>query len=76
MLNQNDTSGFYSNNGGLLCAPNFVDAPTYQLNRGDKDTYTYPVNGWYWFDSIEEAANFFGIELPKEEENKGEQNYF
>lgn len=70
MYDQTDTSGFYKNDGGLLHAPNFVDAPTYQLNREDKDKYTYPVNGWYWFDNIQDAANYFGIELPEEENNE------
>ena len=25
------------------------------------DTYTFPVNGWYYFSTVEEAKEFFGI---------------
>lgn len=75
MYDQTDTSGFYKNDGSLLHAPNFVDAPTYQLNRGEKDNYSYPIHGWYWFDDIESAANFFGIQLPNQEESSNEFNF-
>ena len=32
-----------------------------------KDTYTYPIEGWYYFDTEVEAKIFFN--LPLEEEN-------
>lgn len=25
--------------------------------------FSYPVEGWYWFDTIEEAYSFYGKEL-------------
>lgn len=53
-----DTSGFYKNNEGeLLYGPNFVFGPfgQYTLKKETKDDYTYPVEGWYWFDSEVEA---------------------
>jgi hypothetical protein len=57
-----DTSGFYRlNNDKLTHAPNVVRAPTFDLFRADRDTYTYPVQGWYWFDSEEAAKTFFNI---------------
>lgn len=60
-----DTSGFYKNeDGNLLTGPHYVLSGSYSLFRGEKDTYTYPVGGWYWFDSIEEACSFFQIKLP------------
>jgi hypothetical protein len=31
------------------------------LHYAQKDTYTYPVQGWYWFDTIQEAYAFFGL---------------
>jgi hypothetical protein len=44
-------------------APNFVRAPDYDLFKEDKDTYTYPTEGgWYWFDTLEEAKQFFNIQ--------------
>lgn len=27
-----------------------------------KDTYTYPVEGWYYFETEQEAKEFFGIQ--------------
>ena len=59
---EKDTSGFYTlNEGKLFCAPNAVRAPTFDLFRKDKDTYTYPIGGWYWFDTKYDAEVFFEI---------------
>jgi hypothetical protein len=33
------------------------------LNRDQKDDHSYPVNGWYWFDTEEEARLFFDLPL-------------
>jgi hypothetical protein len=47
-----DTSGFYKIvDGELLYAKNSVHAKDYTLLRELKDTYTYPVDGWEWYDS-------------------------
>ena len=57
-----NTNGFYKfEEGELLYAPDFVSAPTFELNIELKDTYTYPVEGWYYFDSEEEAKIFFNM---------------
>lgn len=59
-----ETAGFYFNdNGYVICALNYVCGPYEQftLIKKLKDTYIYPVGQWYWFDSEEEAYNFFGI---------------
>ena len=53
-----DTSGFYKlEDDNWQYAPNFVDAPNYQLLKENKDSYTYPVEGWEWYDKspIEEV---------------------
>ena len=71
-----DTSGFYKYNttdNVMVCGPHFVHGgitsvggpgpyDLFTLERSLKDTYTYPVEGWYWFDSEEDAYVFFGIE--------------
>ncbi len=57
-----DTSGFY-NKDAMLRAGKFVFGPGFELQRDLKDTYTYPVNGWIWFDSAEEAAHDFGVDV-------------
>jgi hypothetical protein len=55
-----DTSGFYKLDGDvLLFGPNFVLNANYELRREIHDQYTYPTDGWYWFNSKEEASAFF-----------------
>lgn len=50
--------GFYKNEDGvLLYAPNFVSNLYYELNIQEKDSYEYPVDGWYYYDSEEEAIS-------------------
>lgn len=58
-----DTSGFYrlDPEAGLLHGPNFVMAPTFTLRRETHEQETYPVGGWYWFESDAEARTFFGL---------------
>lgn len=60
-------SGFYKNeNGVLLHGPNFVLNAEYELRAETQDEHEYPVDGWYWFDTEDEAYLFFGIEKPAE----------
>lgn len=57
-----ETQGFYKNDDGtLLYGPNFVLNANYELRKETKDDHTYPVDGWYWFDSEDDARNYFGI---------------
>jgi hypothetical protein len=59
-----NTSGFYKNdNECLLYGPNYVLAGSYNLYKEENSNYTYPIGGWYWFDSEEEARQFFGMPL-------------
>lgn len=63
-------AGFYKidQDGIFHYAPNFVKAPDYELYKEDKDSYTYPTNGWYWFEDEVIARQFFNLpELPPEE---------
>jgi hypothetical protein len=60
---------FYKfDNNELFVAPSFVHGPSYDLNKDHKDKYTFPVEGWYWFDTLEEAKSFFNIPEPTTEE--------
>jgi len=53
-----DTSGFYKlEDENWQYAPNFVYAPTYTLLRELKDTYTYPIDGWVWYDEQPRTYN-------------------
>lgn len=47
-----NTSGFYKKEDGVwIYAPNFVYGLNLELLRENKDTYTYPIEGWNWFDN-------------------------
>jgi len=60
-MNEN-TAGFYKYESDTLYhGPNFVLAPEYELRKETKDDHTYPTDGWYWFDSEDEAKSFFKI---------------
>lgn len=68
-MDEFDTSGFYKLNeeNEIMHAPNFVGGPNgFRLYRNLHETYTYPQQGWYWFDSLEEACAFFGIPVPEQ----------
>jgi len=54
--------GFYKLDGSNLnFTSNSVLSNEYILIAEDKDTYTYPIDGWYWFNSLSEAKIFFKI---------------
>tara|TARA_R110000772_G_scaffold254042_1_gene369890 strand:+ start:343 stop:585 length:243 start_codon:yes stop_codon:yes gene_type:complete len=57
--------GFYKLEGqhNLLFGPNFVKNSDYTLLKEDRETYEYPVDGWYWQKSEEEARAFFGLPI-------------
>lgn len=65
-----DTSGFYyhdQENNELIYGPNYVYLPCKTvLKRETKDDHEYPVKGWRWFDTAEEAYAFFKVEMPTE----------
>lgn len=62
--------GFYKNDSGvLLYGPNFVLNNNYELRKETYSSHTYPVDGWYWFDSEEDARAFFNIPIENVEES-------
>lgn len=63
------TAGFYKYESDILYyGPHFVLNLDYELRAESKDEHTYPVDGWYWFDSIQDACLFFNIPLPDNQE--------
>ena len=55
-------SGFYKLDGEIvLHGPNFVLNANYELRAETKDNHEYPVDGWYWFDTEEDAYLFFDV---------------
>lgn len=56
-----DTSGYYKlDPGGSLLYGKWVIGPynSFSLNVDNKDTNTYPIDGWYWFDTREDAVAY------------------
>jgi hypothetical protein len=49
----------------VLYAPNFVLNKDYELRIEHYNTYSYPTDGWYYFDSEVNAYDFFGLDLPE-----------
>jgi hypothetical protein len=71
-----NTSGFYKAQGeDLLYAPIFVQSATYTLLRSDRENYLYPVDGWSWFSSKEDAYQYHQIAIPSNAEISISANY-
>lgn len=52
--------GFYKKDGTqILYAPNIVEGPNYMMTLADKDNYTYPIDGWIYAVSLDDAINVF-----------------
>lgn len=49
----------------ILNVADTVSAPSVMLTASAKDEFTYPQDGWYWFDTEDEAYSFFGFEKAK-----------
>lgn len=57
-----EQQGFYKlDSEQLFFAPNFVSGPGLSLRAADRGQYSFPVGGWLWFDSQDEALGYFGI---------------
>ena len=54
------TAGFYKKQDEqLLYGPHIIEGNGYVLLAQDKDAYEYPIDGWSWFESEEEAIEYF-----------------
>lgn len=52
--------GFFKKDiDSIVVGENFVFSTSVTLKAEDKDLYTYPQDGWYWFDTFDEALVFF-----------------
>jgi hypothetical protein len=40
-----------------------VENKNFLLDIGLKDTYTYPIDDWYYFDSLQSACDFFEVNI-------------
>jgi hypothetical protein len=57
--------GFYKQHpaGYLLYAAEAVTAREYAFRKEDLPGLTLPIDGWRWFDSLEEACVFFQVDI-------------
>lgn len=54
--------GFYKlTNDSLQYAGQSVYAPGFTLLAVDQASYSYPIDGWYWFDTKQSAEQFWGL---------------
>jgi len=63
-----DTSGFYLyQDEEVYYASNRVLGPygKFEIRRENKDEYDYPIHGWRWFETKEEAYSFYRVDLPE-----------
>lgn len=49
----------YDENGDILEAQNYVKNGDYELFASNPGAHTYPVDGWYWFNTRKEAIDLF-----------------
>jgi len=61
ILDPNDTAGFYKYESENLTWGKWVLNLDYELYADKNTEYDLPIDGWYWFDSTQEAETFFGI---------------
>ena len=55
-----NNTGFYKKDETqILFAPNFVEGQGYTLLIDQKDSYSYPVDGWIYADSLDSAIAYF-----------------
>lgn len=55
-----NTQGFYKKDGEqIIFTNNTVQGPNYLLVISDKDEYDYPVDGWIYAASLDEAIAYF-----------------
>jgi hypothetical protein len=55
-----NNAGFYKKDETeILFAPNIVEGNGYMLAAADKDSYEYPVDGWVWANSLDDAIVYF-----------------
>lgn len=52
---------FFKLHDAELAESSNIDGPGFSLTETGKDAHIYPVEGWHWFDSEDEARAHFGL---------------
>ena len=64
-----DTAGFYKYESNNIYWGKWVLNKDFELYSDKHEEYNLPVDGWYWFDSINDAKMFFGIPIEEGEQD-------
>jgi len=56
---------FYRIEDNFLTKGNHIDGQGYTLSINGKEEHTYPVDGWYWFDTDEQAVLNLNAKFPE-----------
>lgn len=57
---------YYKRQGNsLMMAPEFVSGPGFELSHENRTNETYPTDGWYWFDTLDEAFVALTVDTPR-----------
>jgi len=62
------SSGFYKYENPIMLHGTVVLDMNYELRSEQNEEYEYPIDGWYWFNTEDEAYEFFGAENPVKDE--------
>lgn len=69
-----EEKGFYKLEIGakrnIMCHATYLLNRSWTLDIARKDEYTYPHDGWTYFDTFEEAATFFNVTAEEKERFK------
>lgn len=60
-----NTAAFYKYESENLLVGKKILNLDYELYSDNHDEYKLPIDGWYWFESIEDARIFFEIPEPE-----------
>ena len=52
---------FFNVKDHVIESKNSISSFGFELKEEDKDKYTYPINGWYYFETREEALEKLNI---------------
>lgn len=85
MIDHTNTAGFYKYESEQLFWGRWVKCLEYELYSENYTEYNLPIDGWYWFNSKEEACEFFNIKIendtiedaqttPRPRHNRGDIN--
>ncbi len=50
---------FYKKEGESFLSAEIISFPDKTLSIDTKIAYTFPVDGWYWFDTLDAAISFY-----------------